>query len=91
MYRDTESVSDKKRIANAFGAVSDPNMIKHILEMSISDDIRKPNTIDIILSICKHKNGRELTWNFFKENFTLFKTRYVRICMKNTPITQLWY
>jgi len=52
-------------------------MIKHILEFSISEDVRKQDTAAIMIAIAKSKAGRELSWNFFRENFTFLKNRFV--------------
>ena len=46
------------------------------LERSLSDDVRSQDTPLVIISVAANRFGRDLTWDFVKENWSEFDRRY---------------
>lgn len=69
-------MEEQDRIGRCMGALKDAKLLQQALEFSISSDVRSQDTIFIIVSIGFGKFGRELAWEFFKNNFELFHKRY---------------
>lgn len=69
-------LEEKDRIGRSLGAIKDPKLLKEVLQFSISDDVRSQDSVFIIIAVGLSKVGREVAWNFFKDNKDLFKERY---------------
>lgn len=69
-------LEEKDRIGRSLGAIKDPELLKKVLNFSISDDVRSGDSVFIIISVGMSKTGREVAWQFFKENKELFRERY---------------
>jgi len=76
MYRESDLIEEKDRIGRSFGASKNTTVLKRALEFSISDDVRSQDSVFIMISVSMNKDGRELTWKFFKDNKQLFRERY---------------
>jgi len=76
MYREADIQEEQDRVARALGAIKDPALMKQVLDFSISSEVRKQDTVFVLISVGMSKDGRELAWDFFKANFTHFKDNY---------------
>jgi len=76
LYHKSDMLEEKNRIARAMGAIKDEKLLQKVLDFSISDAVRSQDSVFVIISVGMSKTGRDLAWNFFKENKDLFKTRY---------------
>jgi len=76
LYRDCDTMEEQDRIGRCMGALKDTKLLQQALEFAISSDVRSQDTIFIIVSIGFGKYGRELAWDFFKNNYELFHKRY---------------
>lgn len=51
-------------------------MIDQVLQFAMSNEVRSQDTVFVVASVAMTKPGRESAWNFFKENKSVFLTRY---------------
>ena len=49
--------------------------MKEVLDFAMSSEVRSQDCVYVISSVASSKAGRELAWNYFKENWTLFNER----------------
>lgn len=82
---------EKERIGRSLGALKSSHLLKKALEFSISDDVRTQDSVSVIVSICMSKTGREVAWQFFKDNKKTFQERYpVRLIKLQCKIIPLF-
>jgi len=80
LYRESDSQEEKLCISCAFGSAKDTTILKKVLNFAISDELRRNSTAFVLISVGATKEGREVAWNFFKENWELFVERYPVSC-----------
>jgi len=77
MYKESEMCEERDRIARSLGASGDTDILSRVLKFAISEDVRSQDSIFIIISVSVMSiTGRDLAWNFFKDNWKLFHDRY---------------
>lgn len=76
MYREADMDEEKDRIGRALGSSKNPEILKKVLDFSICEDVRNQDSVFIIISAGMSKVGREIAWDFFKNNRQLFQERY---------------
>ncbi|KAK7501329.1 hypothetical protein BaRGS_00007454, partial [Batillaria attramentaria] len=76
LYRATESQEEKSLLSRAMGFTKDGALISRVLAFSISDEVRSQDSPFVIGSATKTVKGREIAWQFVKENFTELHRRY---------------
>jgi puromycin-sensitive aminopeptidase len=54
---------------------SNKPLLTKALSFSLSDEVRSQDSVRFIACIARNPLGRDLAWDFFKENFTLLKDR----------------
>ena len=67
---------EKRRLLGAVSRPRDPILLQETLERSLSDDVRSQDTPLVIISVAANRFGRDLTWDFVKENWSEFDRRY---------------
>jgi len=60
------------RACRCIGCPNDPKLIKKALEYSLSDNVRSQDYFYPIGACASTPQGREITWNFLKENWDQF-------------------
>lgn len=86
MYRATDFAEEKNKISTSLGSLKDPAMLKQVLEFAISPEVPSQESVLIIGSVARNKNGRELAWNFFKDNFSFFQEAYSSLFLGNSLV-----
>ncbi|XP_063699325.1 puromycin-sensitive aminopeptidase [Culicoides brevitarsis] len=76
LYRNAESQEEKDRFGLAFGAIRDTAVLKKVLEFAMSGEPRSTETVRIISAAAINTAGRDLTWEFFKQNASEFQKKY---------------
>ncbi|XP_033126346.1 puromycin-sensitive aminopeptidase-like [Anneissia japonica] len=76
LFNKQELHEERERIMRSLGAVKDPQLIKKVLEFAMSDKVRSQDTVFVIVGVTGSKTGRELAWEFLKENWSEMITRY---------------
>ncbi|CAH0753049.1 unnamed protein product [Bemisia tabaci] len=76
LYRKEELHEEKERISNSLGATRKPELLSRALEFAISDEVRAQNAAFIVISVGLRAKGRELAWEFIKNNWKTFQNMY---------------
>ena len=82
---------EKRRLLGAVSRPRDPALLQETLERSISDDVRAQDTPLVIISVAANRFGRDLAWDFVKENWSEFDRRYGKggfMIMRMVSITE---
>ncbi|XP_056647683.1 puromycin-sensitive aminopeptidase [Diorhabda sublineata] len=75
LYRTSDLHEEKDRISRAFGATKDPILLRRVLEFAMSDEVRSQDTVFVIASVGLSSNGRDIAWQFFKDNWPKINDR----------------
>ena len=68
---------EKMRLLNALCAFGDRALLSRTLERSLDDAfVRSQDTIRVMVSVAMNHAGRDLAWEFLKENWAEFDRRY---------------
>ncbi|XP_071101495.1 puromycin-sensitive aminopeptidase-like [Haliotis cracherodii] len=76
LYDKADMQEEKSRIGRALGAVKDEELIKRVHEFAMTDKVRAQDTVFVLAGATGSAKGRELTWNFVKENWKEMYERY---------------
>lgn len=76
LYRETSMHEEKNRILSALGSIKDVNILQKILEFSMSEEVRAQDALQAIASVTKSHLGKQLAWDYFKNNWQAFVKRY---------------
>lgn len=76
IYRESDLSQEKERILQCLGFVKDVKKLQEVLEFSLSEEVKAQNSVFALHSVAHSYQGRLLTWEFFKNNFTTFIKRY---------------
>lgn len=76
LYREADLHEEKDRICRALGAIKDENILRKVLDFAMSDEVRSQDTVFVIISVAMTKLGRDLAWNFMKDNWQELINRY---------------
>ncbi|XP_008208455.1 puromycin-sensitive aminopeptidase isoform X2 [Nasonia vitripennis] len=76
LYRETSMHEEKNRILSALGSIKDVNILQKILEFSMSEEVRAQDALQAIASVTKSHQGKQLAWQYFKNNCQTFIKRY---------------
>jgi len=77
LHGEADSHEEKERIARSgLAAFPSPAILAKALEFSLSPAVRAQDSVHMIGSIARTRAGRDLCWQFFKDNFTMLKARY---------------
>jgi puromycin-sensitive aminopeptidase len=67
---------EKVRILGALTRFPDRALLKELLERSLTNEVRSQDTMIVVVQAAGNKDGRDLTWQFVKENWAEFDRRY---------------
>jgi puromycin-sensitive aminopeptidase len=67
---------EKVRILGALTRFSDKDLLQELLERSLTDEVRSQDTMIVVVQAAGNKDGRDLTWQFVKDNWVEFDRRY---------------
>ncbi|KAI4470181.1 protease m1 zinc metalloprotease [Holotrichia oblita] len=76
LYRSSDLHEEKDRISRALGAAKDISLLSKVLQFSMSDEVRSQDTVFVIMSVAMTRVGRNLAWQFFKDNWKELINRY---------------
>jgi puromycin-sensitive aminopeptidase len=68
LYRATDLHEEKDRISRALGSIRDVDILKRVIEFAMSDEVRAQDSVFIIVAVALNPKGREMAWEFFKQN-----------------------
>lgn len=67
---------EKVRLLVALGKPRHRDLLEETLERSLSGEVRAQDTVFVVQSVASNVRGRELAWDFVKENWGEFLRRY---------------
>ena len=67
---------EKRRLLGAVSRPRDPGLLQETLERSLSDRVRAQDAPLVIISVAANRFGRDLAWDFVKDNWAEFDRRY---------------
>lgn len=68
LYRATDLHEEKDRISRALGSIRNVDILKRVIEFAMSDEVRAQDSVFIIVAVALNPKGREMAWEFFKQN-----------------------
>ncbi|XP_018320972.2 puromycin-sensitive aminopeptidase [Agrilus planipennis] len=76
LFRSSDLHEEKDRISRALGATKDEKLLAKVLEFAMSEEVRSQDTVFVIMSVSMTVKGRDLAWQFFKDNWKVLVDRY---------------
>ncbi len=68
---------EKLRLLRALSGFPDPELVQETLNRSLDEDhVRSQDTISVMVATASNPHGRELAWQFLKDNWYEFDRRY---------------
>ena len=76
LYDDTPMEEEKMRLLMALGSFKEQGLLLETLERSLSDRVRYHDTIQVVSGVAANRLGRDMAWDFVKDNWEEFSRRY---------------
>ena len=76
LKRNAPSQEEEVRLLAALTQFEQPGLVNDALERSLGDEVRSQDTITMVVRAAGTRVGRDLTWEFVKENWGEFDRRY---------------
>jgi len=76
VFRAADLHEERVRILRVLGTVKKPELIKRVLEFSLSEEVRSQDTCFVVGGCTHSQAGRDLAWNFVKDKWDDFYKRY---------------
>ena len=76
LQEETSLQEEKIRLLMALTRFTDLELLKETLERSLSSEVRSQDTIFVVTGVASNLKGRDLAWDFVKDNWTEFDRRY---------------
>ena len=76
LYDGSPLEEEKMRLLMALGNFSDTALLGETLDRSLSDRVRYHDTIQVVSGVAANRLGRDMAWDFVKENWDEFSRRY---------------
>ena len=67
---------EKLRFLRALARFSQRHLLERSLRLSLEPDVRTQDTITLVTSVAANRQGRDLAWEFVKDNWAEFDRRY---------------
>ena len=64
-------------VRSGLAAFSEKTLLQEALQFSIGECVRSQDSVHFISSIARNRAGRDISWQFFKDNFDLLKGRSI--------------
>jgi puromycin-sensitive aminopeptidase len=76
LQKEATLAEEKVRILGALTRFSDKSLLQDLLNRSMGDEVRSQDTMIVVVQAAGNKDGRDLTWQFIKDNWVEFDRRY---------------
>ena len=76
LYDGSPLEEEKMRLLMALGSFREPDLLSETLDRSLSDRVRYHDTIQVVSGVAANRQGRDMAWDFVKENWDEFSRRY---------------
>jgi puromycin-sensitive aminopeptidase len=78
LERETPLQEEKMRLLQALTRFTQPDLLQDFLDRSLTDDVRSQDTVIVVTVLSMNSHGRDLAWEFIKDNWSEFDRRYGR-------------
>lgn len=76
LYRSTDLHEEKDRISRALGSIQNAALLQKVIQFAMSEEVRAQDAVFVIASVAVNPVGRDLSWNYFKENWKILLDQY---------------
>ncbi|XP_017028738.1 puromycin-sensitive aminopeptidase isoform X2 [Drosophila kikkawai] len=76
LYRNTDLHEEQDRISRALGCCSDVKLLRRVIDFAMSGEVRAQDSVFVIVAVAINPKGRDMAWEFFKENNKQLLERY---------------
>ncbi|XP_032596884.1 puromycin-sensitive aminopeptidase isoform X2 [Drosophila grimshawi] len=68
LYRSTDLHEEQDRISRALGCIGDVKLLRRVIDFAMSGEVRAQDSVFVIVAVAVNPKGRDMAWEFFKEN-----------------------
>ncbi|XP_030380282.1 puromycin-sensitive aminopeptidase [Scaptodrosophila lebanonensis] len=68
LYRSTDLHEEQDRISRALGCIGDTKLLRRVIDFAMSGEVRAQDSVFVIVAVAINPKGRDMAWEFFKEN-----------------------
>ncbi|ESO88043.1 hypothetical protein LOTGIDRAFT_204438 [Lottia gigantea] len=76
VYEEADMQEEKVRISRSLGSVRDEELIKKVLDFSLSEKVRSQDSVFVLASVTGTVRGRQLAWKFVQDKWSELHDRY---------------
>ena len=76
LEKETSSQEEKIRVIVSLARFTQPELLQETLERALSGDVRSQDTITVVTAVAANLKGRQLAWDFVKDQWDEFDRRY---------------
>ena len=76
LHKESGLQEEKVRLLRALGLFKQKDLLSKTLAYSLSSDVRQQDTLLCAASVAMNPHGKDLAWEFFKDNWNTFYERY---------------
>ena len=76
LQRRAELHEEKLRLLGALCRFTDPDLLRETLRRSLTSEVRSQDTVMLIGAVAAGRSGRDLAWDFLKDNWEELDRRY---------------
>jgi len=76
LYRGTQLAEEKSRVLAVLGRAKEPALLQRTLDFAVSAEVRKQDSHTIFSSLASTAAGRDLAWNYLKNNWAHIEREY---------------
>nr|AAG48733.1 puromycin-sensitive aminopeptidase [Drosophila melanogaster] len=76
LYRATDLHEEQDRISRALGCCGDLKLLRRVIDFAMSSEVRAQDSVIVIVAVAINPKGRDMAWEFFKENNKQLLERY---------------
>ncbi|KAH8408130.1 hypothetical protein KR222_009660 [Zaprionus bogoriensis] len=76
LYRNTDLHEEQDRISRALGCIGDVKLLRRVIDFAMSGEVRAQDSVFVIVAVAVNPHGRDMAWEFFKENHKLLLEQY---------------
>lgn len=76
LFHAAELQEERVRILQSLGAVGEEQLLRRVLTFAMSEHVRAQDTVFVLGGACRSVMGREMVWQFVKDNWAEFHQRY---------------
>ena len=78
LERQADLHEERMRLLGSLTRFQSRELLQDMLERSLSSEVRSQDTVLVVVALAGNRHGKELAWEFIKENWEEFDRRYGR-------------